>query len=276
MFDVQHFDKIAKITERNNKINEGDYYGENDLLYCGKCHTRKQTEVIIFGEVKRPYCLCKCEYERKEKEEQERKHREIVDRLRVEGFPDRKMHDWTFANDDMQNERITKAMRNYVDNFTELKEQGKGLLLYGNCGTGKSFSACEIANALIDMGISVLVTNFAKILNELQNSFEKQYYIDRLNNFSLLVIDDLGIERNTEYAKEQVYNIIDSRYRAGKPMIITTNLTMDKMKSTDDIDSMRIYDRILEKCFPIEFTGRNKRRKAVKEGYEDMKNLLGL
>jgi DNA replication protein DnaC len=90
------------------------------------------------------------------------------------------------------------------------------------------------------------------------------------------VIDDLGIERETEYAKEQVYNVIDSRYRANLPMIITTNLSIDKIKNPTDIENGRIYDRIIERCFPIEVKGQNRRHKAVRESYGDMKELLGL
>ena len=196
--------------------------------------------------------------------------------LRRAGFPDADMMKWNFANDDMENEQITKAMKRYVENFPELKKQGKGLLLYGNVGRGKTYAACEVANALIDKGYSVLVTNFSRILNTLQGSFDKQEYIDSLNDFSLLVIDDLGIERSTEYAKEQVYNIIDSRYRLGLPMIITTNLSIDKIKNPADIENGRIYDRIIERCFPIEVKGQNRRHKAVRESYSDMKELLGL
>jgi DNA replication protein DnaC len=186
------------------------------------------------------------------------------------------MRNWTFANDDLTNEKITKVAQRYVDNFHELRKSGKGLLLYGNTGTGKTFTACEIANALIDKGYPVLVTNFARILNTLQGTFEKQDYIDNFNGYQLLVIDDLGIERDTAYAKEQVFNIIDSRYRSGLPMIITTNLTMEKIKNPEDIENRRIYDRILERCFPIEVSGSSRRRKAVREDYDEMKNLLGL
>jgi DNA replication protein DnaC len=186
------------------------------------------------------------------------------------------MQNWTFANDDHANEQITKAALKYVENFSDMLKMGKGLLLYGNTGTGKTYTACEIANALIDEGYPVLVTNFARILNTLQGTFEKQDYIDSHNNYALLVIDDLGIERDTAYAKEQVFNIIDSRYRSGLPMIITTNLTMEKIKNPEDIENRRIYDRILERCFPIEVGGGSRRRKAVREDYEVMKNLLGL
>lgn len=261
------------------KAEEGDYIGEDGLLYCHKCHTKKQTEVNILGTIRRPMCLCKCAADRRAAEEEEYKRREFeqkVNELRRKGFPEAEMRNWTFSNDDLTNEKITKAAQRYVDNFSELRKSGKGLLLYGNTGTGKTYTACEIANALIDKGYPVLVTNFARILNTLQGTFEKQEYIDSFNSYQLLVIDDLGIERDTAYAKEQVFNIIDSRYRSGLPMVITTNLTMEKIKNPEDIENRRIYDRILERCFPIEVSGSSRRRKAVREDYDDMKNLLGL
>ena len=261
------------------KAEEGDYIGDDGLLYCHKCHTKKQTEVNILGTIRRPMCLCKCQAEKRAAEEEEYKRREFeqkVNELRRMGFPEADMRNWTFSNDDLTNEKITKAAQRYVDNFSELRKSGKGLLLYGNTGTGKTYTACEIANALIDKGYPVLVTNFARILNTLQGTFEKQEYVDSFNRYQLLVIDDLGIERDTAYAKEQVFNIIDSRYRSGLPMIITTNLTMEKIKNPEDIENRRIYDRILERCFPIEVGGSSRRRKAVREDYDDMKNLLGL
>ena len=259
--------------------NEGDYLGKDGLLYCGKCHTKKQTEVIFRGIKRHPMCLCKCETEKRDREEEEKKRIEFerkVKNLRRAGFPESNMQEWTFENDDMTNSRVTNAMKKYVENFDEMKKQGKGLLLYGSVGTGKTFAACEVANALIDKGYPVLVTNFARIINSLQATFNRQEYIDSFNRFSLIVIDDLGIERNTEFAKEQVYNIIDSRYRVGLPMIITTNLSIDKIKKPDDIENGRIYDRILERCFPVEVTGQSRRRKAIRENYNDIKNMLGL
>ena len=273
------FEALVERSKKAIPINDGDYTGSDGLLYCGNCNTPKQKEITVLGKVRRPYCLCKCESEKRDAEEAEDERQKLKKRaeeLGRKGFPDMEMHQWTFANDDMENEQITKAMKRYVDNFPELKKQGKGLLLYGNVGRGKTYAACEVANALIDKGYSVMVTNFSRILNTLQGTFEKQEYLDKLNSYSLLVLDDLGIERDTEFSKEQVYNVIDSRYRAGKPMIITTNLSIEQIKNPADIEDRRVYDRILERCFPIEFTGQNKRHKAVRESYGDMKELLGL
>lgn len=262
------------------RAEEGDYIGEDGLLYCGKCKTRKQTEVNILGMIRRQMCVCKCEAEKLKREEEEReriKFEERVKQYRRMGFPESDMQNWTFANDDMSNERITKAMQNYVEKFGDFRKSGKGLLLYGTVGTGKTYAACEVANALVDKGYPVLVTNFARLTNTIQGMFEgKQEYIDSLNRFQLLVIDDLGAERKSEFMQEMVYNIIDSRYRSGLPLIITTNLTIDEIKKPSDIGNTRIYDRILERCFPIEVTGGSRRRKAVRESYDEMKALLGL
>jgi DNA replication protein DnaC len=277
---AETIDGIIEQGKLSIKANEGDYIGEDGLLYCGNCHTKKQTEVNIFGAVRRPMCLCKCMTEKRDAEEAAMKREEFERRTkeyRKTGFPESDMQNWTFENDDMANERITKAMRNYVDNFAELKKHGKGLLLYGSIGKGKTYAACEVANALIDKGYPVLVTNFARLTNTIQGKFEgKQEYIDSLNQFQLLVIDDLGAERKSEYMQEIVYNIIDSRYRAGLPFIITTNMTIEEIKTPTDIGNARIYDRIIERCFPIEVNGKNRRRKKVIAEYDEMKKLLGL
>ena len=78
-------------------------------------------------------------------------------------------------------------------------------------------------------------------------SNEKIKYINSLKRYALLILDDLGAERKSEYMQEQVYNIIDARYKSGLPMIITTNLTAEEMKKPSDLGNSRIYDRILER-----------------------------
>lgn len=278
------FDSIVENMVEKSKStipkNEGDYVGEDGLLYCGKCHTKKQTEIEVFGQKRRPYCLCKCEAEKKDEEEKMRKHREFqgqVKRMRQTGFPESDMASWTFENDDMANGAITQAMRSYVANFKDFCRTGKGLLLWGNLGTGKTYAACEVANALIDEGYPVLVTNFARLTNTLQGMYEgKQDYIDGLNRFALLVIDDLGAERKTEFMQEMVWNIIDSRYRAGLPMIVTTNLSIEEIKKPDNVGVGRIYDRILERCHPINVKGGSRRKKTAGAEYHKMQKILGL
>ena len=109
--------------------------------------------------------------------------------------------------------------------------------------------------------ISVRMTNFALILNDLAATFEgKNEYISNLCRYPLLILDDFGMERGTEYGLEQVYNVIDSRYRSGKPLIVTTNLTLTELQNPQDTPHARIYDRLLEMCAPVCFSGENFRR----------------
>ena len=90
----------------------------------------------------------------------------------------------------------------------------------------------------------------------------------------LLIIDDFGMERGTEYGLEQVYNVIDSRYRSGKPLIVTTNLSLDELQHPQDTPHARIYDRLLEMCAPILFTGTNFRRQTAQSKLDKLKTII--
>ena len=274
----QYFTNLEARANEAIKTEDGDFI-KDGLLHCGKCGTPKQCRVQILGRIISPKCLCKCEAERIKQEEEAERQKAFAERIkkyRKMGFPESQMESWTFENDDRSNEKLSDMAKRYVDNFKEFYKDGKGLLLYGGVGTGKTYIACMIANALIDKGYPVLVTNFSRILSTLQGTFDKQEYLDSLNQFKLLVIDDLGIERDTGYAKEQVYNIIDSRYRAGLPMIITTNLTMQKLATETELADKRVYDRIIERCFPVEVAGESRRMKKLINSFDDMKNKLGI
>lgn len=258
---------------------EGDYI-KDGLLYCGKCNTQKQTRVELLGQIRVLSCICKCEAERIKEEQEARARKEAlnkVKRLKRMGFPDSEMSKWTFAKDDNSNERISQMARKYVECFEELKAKGKGLLLYGSVGTGKTFISACIANALIEKGHPCLVTNFARLTNTISGMYEdKQKYIDSMNKFDLVVIDDLASERDTEYMGEIVQSIIDARYRSRKPMIVTTNLTSDELKHPQDVRKQRIYSRLFEMCVPVEVKGKDRRKERLRQDYKDMEQMLGL
>lgn len=186
-----------------------------------------------------------------------------------------RMQDWKFENDAGCNPQM-KLARQYVEYWTEMQKKNTGLLIWGGVGTGKSFFAGCIANALMEREVPVCMTNFARILNELNNSFSgRNEVVERLCRYPLLIIDDFGMERDTNYALEQVYNIIDSRYRSKRPLIITTNLTLDEIRHPQDVAHARIYDRVLEMCVPVSCFGTSIRKDTAQEKLNNLKSLIG-
>lgn len=250
-------------------------FTKDGITYCGKCKEPKEKILYIGNKTIKPHCMCKCEREKAKKREAEElkiKNLKKIEQNRNICFESPEQMAFTFESDDKLNELSTIA-RNYVDKFEELNNTG--LVLYGSVGTGKTFIACCIANALIDKGYTCLITNFPKIVNELQGTFEKQKYIDRLVEFDLLIIDDLASERKTEFMNEMVTNVIDSRYRNGKPVIITTNLTAQEMEYSEDVNRQRIYSRLYEMCMFYQVKGKDRRvNKQVeyKNILEELKN----
>ena len=148
---------------------------------------------------------------------------------------------------------------------------------WGGIPTGLTQNVKDLlANALMEQEVPVHMTNFAHILNEMNNSFSgRNEVVDRLCRYPLLIIDDFGMERSTEYALEQIYNIVDSRYRSRKPLIVTTNLTSDEIRHPQDTAHARIYDRLLEMCVPISCIGVSFRKEIAQEKLERLKELIG-
>ena len=258
---------------------EDEYVNKDDgLIYCAKCHTPRQCVIHHGDRIVTPSVMCDCQRIAEEKAEvafQKRQEEFRIERMKASGLQDRYLHDYTFANDKGYNPEIEKAQR-YVTEWAMMKENCIGLLLWGNVGTGKTFIAACIANALIENGVSVLMTNFSKILNSLSAMFDvdRNKFIESFNRYSLLIIDDLGIERNSEFALEQVFNVIDSRYRSKKPLIVTTNLTLDELKRPKDLAHARIYDRVLERCVPLKVNRQNIRQLNAANTLRSAKKLF--
>ena len=210
----------------------------------------------------------------REAAEQQRKHRDKVEELKRRGFTDPAMREWTFANDNGRNPQM-KTAHFYVEHWEDMKAGNIGYLLWGSVGTGKSYLAGCIANALMEKEVPVYMTNFAVILGDLSPGFTgRNEYISRLCRYPLLIIDDFGMERGTDYGLEQVFHVIDTRYRSNKPLIATTNRPLDELKKPTDTAHSRIYDRLLSMCVPIRFTGVNFRQETAKRKMETMKKLL--
>ena len=151
-----------------------------------------------------------------------------------------------------------------------------GYLFWGPVGTGKSFLADCIANALLEQEVTVKMTNFNTILNDLFAVEDKTEYISSLNGYELLIIYDLGVERSSEYALENIFSVIDRRYQSRKPSIITTNLPLLQLKQETKIGKKRIYDRILERCISVKIDGISRREAMANNNMQIMKKILNI
>ena len=89
----------------------------------------------------------------------------------------------------------------------------------------------------------------------------------------MLIIDDLGSERETEYGLETIHSVLDARYNCGKPMIVTTNLPLQTINNPTDVMHKKIYDR-LKNCVPVQFTGEIFRKDIGNQKKEEFRQIL--
>ncbi len=257
---------------------EGDYL-ENGLVHCGKCHTPKECVISIMGKEQTVPCLCQCGEEQRNAEEQKVKDDERKMRLfmaRTNCFESKHLWKYTFENCNIKNDLMYKTAVKYVENFDTMKEAGQGLLYYGSIGYGKTYIAASIANALIDKGFSCYMGSMASISALMYDNDSKRQFLKEIKEYDLLIIDDLGAERDTSYMNEIVYLVIDRRYHAHLPTIITTNMTGDELRKPTDSSKKRVMSRLYEMCLFVEVNGKDRRRMECKENYEKYRDLLGL
>ncbi len=272
----QHLQTLAAPA---NALQKDEYLNPADgLIYCRNCHTPRQKRIESPILHLMPTIPCKCQqeaYDKEQKELERQEFRKEVDKLKSAGLQDKELRQYNFSNDNGINPEIRHA-HTYVEHWQEMKGNNTGLLLWGDVGTGKSFIAGCIANALLEQCVPVMMTNFARILNALTGMYseDRNAYIDSLNRYDLLILDDLGMERTSEFAQEQVFHVIDSRYRSGKPLIVTTNLSLEELSNNPDLAKRRIYDRILERCIPLKINNQNIRQLNAKAQLQQAKKLF--
>ena len=267
MIEVVVNEVLKKLEKtRNEGMKADNDYTDDDtgLLMCGRCHTKKQKRVSFLGEERIVGCLCRCAAEKLEKEREEYRVKEEllnIQKMKSAGLQDRTFYNYTFDHCDALQENAVYAKR-YEEHFSEMAQTGQGLLFWGNVGTGKTFLAGCIANALLEQKIPVLMTSFPKILNALGGlySSERNEYLASLNRYTLLVIDDMGTHRESQYTVETIYTVIDER--------------LDALKSPQDVEHARIYDRIMERCMPVFFGGKNYRSELGQGNRDTAKKIL--
>lgn len=263
---------------KNPHTKDDFHIDKTGMPICDRCNGEMGKRLKVGGMVMIMDALCECRS--KEFEEEQRLLRETerlsnIVSLREKGIGDELYRKHRFDKDDSSNTKESKLARRYVEKWQEFYDEGIGIIFTGEIGSGKSFYAACIANALIDQEVVTIMTSFDRILNEAAGLDDRNKILKRLRECDLLVIDDLGIERQSDYGLEIVYGVINDRVKSGKPLIITTNMPVSDMQSENDLRLSRIYDRILFMC-PIQvvMTGESRRKEAHKKRIEKVKGIL--
>ena len=228
-------------------------------------------------------CLEKQKLLEMEQAEKERQRQCILNK--VKKYKDISVIDKKFLDSRFEVADMNSFVMSLADKYSKafLKETMKtGLFLFGNVGTGKTYASACIANRLMEAGKTVLVMTLGLYINKLQREWAEaeKDVLEHVKNCDLLIIDDMGVENITEWTQDKVFTLIDTRYRAEKPLIITTNLVLsnknlspEQIKARLSIESRfnsRIADRINEICYQQAVTGASKRQLDI----DNFKELL--
>ncbi|MEI3387142.1 MAG: ATP-binding protein [Clostridia bacterium] len=172
------------------------------------------------------------------------------------------------------NRKVFNNLKKYSERLVNGIEK-KGLILIGNNGVGKTHLACSIANKLIENGTPVIYGTLINLLAELRNSYDIDKNISEMEifklyeNVDLLIIDDLGKEKPSEWGLEKLFTIINSRYENNLPVIITTNYNqkslMERLSLNGEIETAKsIISRLYEMCYLVKIDDIDHRIKKKK------------
>lgn len=213
--------------------------------------------------------LCRCEEAIRNARENgmtDEEQRYMILRNRRDCFSDPKTAAGRFSRDRRKGSRLADTSRKYVRKFDEMRKKGQGLTFYGSVGTGKSFYAACICNTLLDAGWKCLFTDLNREINYINSDFAgKQERLDRLGSYDLIVLDDVGKERQTDYIREQIIEIMDTIYRNEIPLIVTMNESPFDLTGSSDLFDQRVYTRLIEFSTPVNADGENMRITNAKE-----------
>ncbi len=159
------------------------------------------------------------------------------------------------------------VLRDYSERFDEVAGKGKGLVLLGKPGTGKSHLASAVLQAHMDK--DVLYATCLDVIRMVRETWRRdserseRQVLQFLGNLDLLVIDEMGVQYGTDGEQTVMFDVLDARYRNLKPTIILTNQDMAGLKA---YLGERTYDRLRETCTTVAFDWESYRPTARKEG----------
>lgn len=148
----------------------------------------------------------------------------------------------------------------YSERESLFRDKRNGLLIFGGIGSGKTHLAAAIANSMTDRGIPALFATFSDHLEHIREEFDhtgQKKYLSMMKNTPILVIDDLGKEKKTEWTQQVLYDVVNYRYEHLLPIIITSNFNADGMAN---YVGGAIWSRMFEMCGAVETKGKDYRQ----------------
>lgn len=231
---------------------------------CAVCGEDLFREVTIFDKTQLLRRACACRRAELEKEEKEteawKRHnrsRDIIDK----GYLNKGYAQYTFASADEKDSKIVKDLKQYCDNWDKAKAVNRGVYFFGNYGTGKTFYASCIANEIRNKGEYVLIGSAAELVRYFTRDYGRNEDAeDQVRRYPLMVIDDIGVERGNENTLSVMNEIIDMRYMAKKPLIVTSNFGLEELYKGSGIYGERIASRLEAMCVPYKVAGKDRRK----------------
>lgn len=258
---------MMKKFEKPLEMKEGDYYKE-DILYCGKCNTPKSVKSLYSGKV--IPALCECEQKKYVEKEENQKHEDFL--LKYQNYVYDSYKGVKFENINLDCGENYDFAKRYVDNFEKCRKDNIGLYIYGDFGNGKTTITKAIANELMEREYIVCMYP-CNIAIDKFNDYPD--FKAKVRDCDLLILDDFGSNRMTDYQIERLQNLIDYRYEIKKPLIVTTNVNRKNLASTDLPSNLqRIYDRVIEMTFGVEIKVNGKRKELARDKMNEYKDLL--
>jgi DNA replication protein DnaC len=169
---------------------------------------------------------------------------------------------------DLQTKIAVNEVRGFVDDLEVRLQEGRGLWLFGDTGTGKTTLAMLISKAALEAGKTVAIYSLPKLLARIRRTYDSEpggdsylSFFERLTSVDLLHIDDLGAEKRSDWVLEQLYALVNERYEAQRSILITTNLPHPELE--EQIGS-RTVSRLTQICDEVEVRGEDRRYGSIR------------
>ena len=157
---------------------------------------------------------------------------------------------------DLEKRIAVSETRAFVDDLEARLQEGRGLWLFGDTGTGKTTLAMLVSKAALEAGKTVAIYSLPKLLARIRRTYDSEpggdsylSFFERLTSVDLLHIDDLGAEKRSDWVLEQLYALVNERYESQRSVLITTNLRHDELE--EQIGS-RTVSRLTQICDEVE------------------------